>query len=136
MNSIVMHIVHCFVQFHKNIHFGRNYLLLRFVIKHNIASNENNNGIYINVTNIADDKIDLLKRVIKKHTKKEIHNIYISNINTDVQEDLRRSDALFPDDDTPALVTIYTPKDDDQVHACDLRDRLRYRECPTSTQHY
>ena len=45
--------------------------ILRFLVKHNIVCNENNNGIYINVTNIADDKIDLLKSLVKdiqKHT--------------------------------------------------------------------
>ena len=32
--------------------------ILRFMIKHNIVCNGNNNGIYNNLTNIADDKID------------------------------------------------------------------------------
>ena len=39
--------------------------ILRFMIKHDIVCNENNNGIYINLTNVAHDKIHLLEKLVK-----------------------------------------------------------------------
>ena len=38
--------------------------ILRFMIKHDIVCNENNNGVYINLSNVADDKIDLLEKLV------------------------------------------------------------------------
>ena len=43
---------------------------LMFMIKHNIVCNENSNGFYKTVTNFADDKIDLLKSLVKDIQKR------------------------------------------------------------------
>ena len=57
-------------------------------------------------------------------------------MNMDDQEDQRQKDANTLEDEAPALANYIHPSYEDQLHANDLSDRLRYRDCPTNIQHY
>ena len=58
------------------------------------------------------------------------------DINMDDQEDQRQQDTTTLEDKAPALVNYIQPTYEDQLHANDLRVRLRYRDCPTNIHHY
>ena len=56
--------------------------------------------------------------------------------NTDDLEDQRQQDTNTLEDEIPALANYAQPAYEDQLHANDLRDRLRLRDIPTNIQYY